>query len=48
MTFVTPEGTEQLCEGELGQDLMRLAHANDVDLEGTKVRMSYMHCPWLP
>lgn len=34
VTFVSPEGVETVCHGELGQDLMRLAHANDVDLEG--------------
>ena len=31
---MNPDGKETECEGELGQDLMRLAHANDVDLEG--------------
>jgi ferredoxin len=34
VTFVSPDGTETECHGTLGQDLMRLAHANDVDLEG--------------
>lgn len=34
VTFLSPDGKETPCSGELGQDLMRLAHENDVDLEG--------------
>lgn len=32
--YVTPEGNEIECYGRPGQDLMHLAHDNDVDLEG--------------
>lgn len=34
--FVTPEGTEVAVSGPTGQDLLSLAHENDVDLEGTQ------------
>lgn len=32
--YVTPEGETIEVSGECGQDLMRLAHENDIDLEG--------------
>lgn len=32
--YITPEGKEITCFGRPGQDLMRLAHENDVELEG--------------
>ena len=34
VTFVSSRGGEQEVSGPVGQDLMRLAHANDIDLEG--------------
>lgn len=35
VTYVSSDGkAERVCYGRSGQDLMRLAHANDVDLEG--------------
>lgn len=34
VTFVSSRGGEQTVSGPVGQDLMRLAHANDIDLEG--------------
>ncbi len=34
MTYVDSEGQKHEVQGEEGQDLMRLAHENDIDLEG--------------
>lgn len=34
VTYVTSDGKEQTVEGKEGQDLMRLAHEHDIDLEG--------------
>lgn len=34
VVYLTPEGSEVVCYGRHGQDLMRLAHENDVELEG--------------
>lgn len=34
VTYICPDGSERRVSGPLGQDLMRLAHANDIDLEG--------------
>ena len=32
--YISPDGNEIECVGRPGQDLMRLAHENDVELEG--------------
>ena len=32
--FVTQEGKERVVTGPTGQDLLTLAHENDIDLEG--------------
>lgn len=34
VVYITPENKEIECYGRPGQDLMRLAHENDVELEG--------------
>lgn len=34
MTFVTPEGDEITCLAKPGQNLLELAHQENVDLEG--------------
>ena len=34
VTYINPDGTEQTVIGVEGQDLMRLAHENDIELEG--------------
>lgn len=35
--FVTPEGVEKPVAGKVGQDLLTLAHENDIDLEGIHI-----------
>ncbi len=34
VVFVEKDGTEKTVQGPIGQDLLHLAHENDVDLEG--------------
>lgn len=34
ITFVDPDKKEHVVDGEIGMDLMRIAHANDIELEG--------------
>ena len=36
ITYVEADGTEKQVEAELGMNLMEVAHANNVELEGTK------------
>lgn len=36
ITYVEADGTEKQVDAELGMNLMEVAHANNVDLEGTK------------
>lgn len=35
------DGTEKVVHGKEGQDLLHLAHENDVDLEGTLARVNW-------
>ena len=34
ITFITPEGDEQEVQAEIGSNLLEVAHANDIYLEG--------------
>lgn len=34
MIFVEKDGKERSVEGPIGTDLLKLAHENDIDLEG--------------
>lgn len=42
--FVTPEGQRKKIVGEQGENLLHLAHENDVELEGKKTVTSSHHC----
>ena len=34
MTFVYPDGTERTVEAPVGDSVLEIAHANDIDIEG--------------
>jgi hypothetical protein len=38
ITYVEADGKETTVDAEIGQNLMAVAHANDIELEGTKAR----------
>jgi hypothetical protein len=39
ITYVEADGSSKTVDAEIGQNLMDVAHANDIELEGT-----YLHC----
>ena len=34
ITYIEPDGTERLVDAEIGQNMMQVAHDNDIELEG--------------
>lgn len=41
MTFVERDGTERTIKASVGQDLLTLAHSNEIDLEGKNTNSIY-------